>query len=168
MLFRSASGNSIGYTFGNIFYNGATVGTASNTSLRWEKQTQSNIGFEMSFLNNRFNLTADYFEKKTDGLLFVPAVSAYLGTIPPPVANIGSTKSSGVDITLGYNGKISDKSTLTSSLVFSSVKNMVTKTSDNGAVITGGSYFNGQSQTVTVFATGYAPSSYFEIGRAHV
>lgn len=156
-----ASGNSIGYTFGNIFYNGATVGSASNSSLKWEKQLQSNIGFDVTFLKNKFNLSADYFSKKTEGLLFVPAVSSYLGTIPPPVANIGSTKSSGVDITLGYNGKITRKISLNSQLVFSSVKNMVTKTSDNDARITGGSYFNGQSQTATIFATGYAPASYY-------
>ncbi|MEI9957361.1 MAG: hypothetical protein WDM90_13955 [Ferruginibacter sp.] len=38
-----------------------------------------------------------------DGLLFTPSASLYLGTVPIPTANIGSTKSSGVDITLGYN-----------------------------------------------------------------
>jgi TonB-linked SusC/RagA family outer membrane protein len=156
-----ASGNSIGYTFGNVFYNGATLGTASNTSLRWEKQIQNNIGFEMAFLKNKFSLAFDYYTKRTEGLLFVPAVSAYLGTIPPPVANIGSTKTSGVDITLGYTEKISDKLSINSSLVFSSAKNMVTKTSEEGAVITGGNFFNGQNQTVTVFATGYAPSAFF-------
>jgi hypothetical protein len=156
-----ANGNSIGYTFGNIFYNGATVGSASNTALRWEKQIQSNIGFDMTFFKNKFSLTADYFTKKTDGLLFVPAVSAYLGTIPPPSANIGATKSSGIDMTFGYNDKITKDVTINTSLTVSKVKNLVTKTSETGAWISGGSYFNGQSQTVTIFAPGYAPSTYY-------
>ncbi len=156
-----ANGNSIGYTFGNIFYNGATVGSASNTSLRWEKQIQSNIGFDLTFHNNKFNLTADYFTKKTDGLLFVPSVSAYLGTIPPPSTNIGTTKSSGFDLNLGFNDKISKNFSINTSLNFSTVKNQVTKTSDNGAWISGGSFFNGQSQTVTIFAPGFAPSSFY-------
>ena len=39
---------------------------------------------------------------------------------------------------------------------------MVTATnSDNSAIVTGGSFFNGQSQTVTVFAKGYAPGEFF-------
>ena len=155
------SGNSIGYTFGNNFYNGATIGSSSNTALRWEKQIQSNIGFDMNFFKNKLNLSFDYFEKKTDGLLFTPAVSGYLGTIPPPVANIGSTKTSGIDITLGFNDKLSKHVKLSSSLTFTTSTNLVTKTSDDGGWITGGNYFNGQSQTVTIFASGYAPSTYY-------
>ncbi|MDB5206761.1 MAG: SusC/RagA family TonB-linked outer membrane protein, partial [Flavisolibacter sp.] len=34
--------NSNGYTFNGVFYPGSTVGSAANTTLRWEKQLQSN------------------------------------------------------------------------------------------------------------------------------
>ena len=37
--------NSNGYTFNDVFYPGSTVGSAANTTLRWEKQIQSNIGY---------------------------------------------------------------------------------------------------------------------------
>ena len=37
----------------------------------------------------------------------------------------------------------------------------MTKVSDDGHWEVGGNYFNGQSQTVTIFAPGYAPATYF-------
>ena len=67
--------NSNGYTFNNVFYPGATVGSAANDALRWEKQLQSNFGFDMNFYKKKMSLSADYFQKKVDGLLFTPSAS---------------------------------------------------------------------------------------------
>lgn len=155
------SGNSIGYTFGNIFYPGATVASIANNALRWEKQNQGNIGFDATVFNNKFTIAADYFEKRTEGLLFTPIASGYLGTIPPPIANIGTTKSSGIDITLGVNHTFGKNLRLNSTLTFTHAKNLVTKTFDDGSWVTGGNYFNGQSQSVTIFAPGYTPAAYY-------
>lgn len=156
------SGNSIGYTFGNTFISGATLGSLGNDQLGWETQTQMNIGFDMNFYKNKFNISADYFQKKTKGLLYVPSLSPTLGTIPAPSANIGSTKSSGVDITLGYKNRIGNDLKLSTDVTFTSVKNLVTATNSEGtARITGGGYFNGQSQTVTVFEKNKTPFYYF-------
>jgi hypothetical protein len=58
---------------------GSTVGSYANTTLRWEKQIQSNIGFDTRF-GKYWSLSADYFDKSVDGLLFTPSVSLYLGT----------------------------------------------------------------------------------------
>lgn len=154
--------NSNGYTFDNVFYSGSTVASAANNSLRWEKQIQSNIGFDLTVLKNRISLSADYFEKKVDGLLFTPSASLYLGTVPIPTANIGSTKSSGIDVTLSYNERIGKSFRLNSAFTVTSSKNMVTATNDDGsAKILGGGYFNGQSQTVTVFQKGYTPGYFY-------
>ncbi len=154
--------NSNGYTFNDVFYPGSTVGSAANNALRWEKQLQMNVGFDLTFFKKKFNLTADYFEKKVDGLLFTPSASLYLGTVPIPTANIGSTSSKGVDITLGYNETIGKDFHLTTSLTFTTSKNEVTATNSDGtAKIVGGGYFNGQSQTVTVFEKGYTPGYFY-------
>ena len=154
--------NSNGYTFGDVFVPGSTVGSAANNALRWEKQLQSNVGFDMTFLNRKFNLAADYFRKEVDGLLFTPSASLYLGTVPIPTANIGSTKSTGVDITLSYNENLSRQLQMTNSVTFTTSKNEVTATNNDGtARILGGSYFNGQSQTVTVFEKGQTPGYFY-------
>ena len=156
------SGNSVGYTFGNNFVSGATLGSLGNDKIGWERQLQMNVGFDMNFYKNKFNISADYYQKNTKGLLFVPSASLYLGAIPTPFDNIGSTKSSGVDITLGYNNKILKDLKISTSVTFTTVKNLVTGTNDEGtARILGGYYFNGQSQSVTVFEKGKTPAYYF-------
>jgi TonB-dependent starch-binding outer membrane protein SusC len=157
-----AMANSNGYTFGDIFYPGSTVGSAANDALRWEKQLQANIGFDLNFSHNRFSLSADYFQKKVDGLLFTPSASLYLGTVPIPTANIGTTESKGVDLTLGYNDRFGKDVSLSTSLTFTTAKNKVTATNSDGtAKIFGGGYFNGQSQTVTVFEKGFTPGYFY-------
>ena len=154
--------NSNGYTFNNVFYAGSTVGSAANDALRWEKQLQLNAGFDINFFKRKFSLSADYFSKEVDGLLFTPSASLYLGTVPIPVANIGSTKSSGIDLTLGYNEIIKRVVKLNTSLTFTTSKNEVTATNDDGtARIPGGYYFNGQSQSVTVFEKGQTPGYFY-------
>ncbi len=154
--------NSNGYTFGDVFVPGSTVGSAANTALRWEKQSQLNIGFDMNFFKNKFSLSADYYEKNVDGLLFTPSASLYLGTVPIPTANIGTTKSNGVDISLGYRDRYENGFGFNTSLALTTVKSLVTATNDDGtARILGGSYFNGQSQTVTVFEKDMAPGYFY-------
>ena len=156
------SGNSIGYAWGNNFISGSTLGSLGNDKIGWEKQVQMNIGFDMNFCKNKFNISADYYQKNTKGLLFVPSTSLYLGSIPTPFDNIGSTKTSGVDITVGYNNKILKDLKISTAVTFTTVKNMVTATNDEGtAKILGGYYFNGQSQSVTVFEKGKTPFYYF-------
>ncbi len=157
-----STANSNGYTFSDVFYPGSTVGSAANNALRWEKQLQANAGFDMTFYKKKFSISADYFQKKVDGLLFTPSASLYLGTVPIPTANIGSTKSSGVDLSLNYTEVIGKDFRLTTGLTFTTSKNEVTATNSDGtAKIYGGGYFNGQSQTVTVFEKGFTPGYFY-------
>jgi TonB-linked SusC/RagA family outer membrane protein len=157
-----ATANSNGYNFDNVFYPGSTVGSAANDALKWERQVQSNVGFDIKFLNNNLSLTADYYQKKVNGLLFTPNASLYLGTVPIPTANIGSTKTNGIDITVGYNAMAGKDFKIGNTVTFTTAKNVVTATNtDNSAKIYGGSYFNGQSQTVTVFQKGFTPGYFY-------
>ncbi len=157
------SGNSIGYTYGNNFISGSTLGSIGNENIGWEKQLQMNVGFDMNFYKNKFNIAADYYQKNTKGLIYQPSVSTViLGGLPAPFANIGSTRSSGVDITLGYNSKVGKDLKVSTSVTFTTVKNLVTGTNQEGtARNVGGSYFNGQSQTVTVFEKDKTPYYYY-------
>lgn len=154
--------NSNGYTFNGVFYPGATLGSTVNEFLAWEKQLQMNVGFDIAILRNKFTISADYFQKKVSGLLFTPSAPLLFGTIQIPDANIGTTESKGVDITLGYNQTIGKAFNLNTTLTFGSARNMVTATNESGtARITGGGYFNGQSQYVTVFEKGQSPGYFY-------
>lgn len=154
--------NSNGYNFGGTFYPGSTVASAQNKSLAWEVLTQTNGGFDLSILKGRLSLSADYYQKKVKGLLFQPSVSLYLGTVPIPDANIGTTKITGFDITLTSNETINRDFKIGNSFTVTTGKNIVTATNSDGtAKKIGGSYFNGQAQTVTLFEKGFTPGYFY-------
>jgi len=154
--------NSNGYTFGNTFVPGSTVNSFKNDNLSWEKQVQMNFGIDMVVLKNKISLTADYFQKKVDGLLFKNAAPLYAGTSEPVDANIGSTKSSGFDITLGYNDTFFGGLKFNTSITYTTSTNLVTATNNDGtAFYQGGGYFNGQSQLVTRFQKDYTPGYFY-------
>ncbi|MBD1384657.1 TonB-dependent receptor [Mucilaginibacter rigui] len=154
--------NSNGYNFNNVFYPGSTLGSTVNPLLGWETQKQANFGFDITMLNGKLNITADYYEKRVSGLIFQPGRALVTGTIPLPDGNIGSTKNSGLDVTIGYNEKIGNSFTLGNTFTVTTVKSLVTATNSDGtAKIFGGSYFNGQSQQVTVFEKGQAPGYFY-------
>ncbi|MEB0261984.1 MULTISPECIES: TonB-dependent receptor [unclassified Mucilaginibacter] len=154
--------NSNGYNFSNVFYPGSTLGTTENKLLGWESQKQANVGFDLTMFNGKLTVTADYYEKRVGGLLFQPATVYTGGTTPVPAANIGSTKNNGVDISIGYNETIGNGFKLGNTFNITTVKSVVTATNTDGtAKIFGGSYFNGQSQQVTVFEKGQAPGYFY-------
>lgn len=154
--------NSNGYTFGTVFIPGSTLGSLVNTALAWEEQKQMNVGFDLGAFNNKLSLSADYFEKRVNGQLFTPSLPWVLGQIPAPQANIGSTKSNGFEFTLGYNDFLSKDLKFGTILTFTKVKNLVVATNEDGtAKIQGGGYFNGQSQSVTVYEKGQSPGYFY-------
>ncbi|NLU94943.1 SusC/RagA family TonB-linked outer membrane protein [Chitinophaga sp. Ak27] len=76
-----------------------------NENIKWESTTTKNIGFNISLLDNRIQLEGDYYIKKTDNLLLLNPLPAYMGTqgegaITPPTINIGSLQNKGFGITL--------------------------------------------------------------------
>ncbi len=154
-------GNSNGYNFGGVFYPGSSIGSLANPNLSWETDKQTDVGFDIEF-THKFTVNFDWYNKAVNGLLFTPTQSLYLGTVPASYANIGSTSTKGIDAMFTYNDKIGRDFHINTSVTFSAFKSMVTATnSDNSAIVTGGSFFNGQSQTVTVFEKGYAPGEFF-------
>ncbi|MCK0155634.1 TonB-dependent receptor [Cellulophaga sp. F20128] len=157
----NSTANSNGYTFGTEFNSGATVNSFSNTTLSWEEQTQYNIGFDATLLDN-ISITADYFNKSVEGLLFTDAPPLIAGTSEPVTSNIGSTESKGLDLTLGYKNSASTDLKFNTSLTVTTSKNTVTATNSDGtAFVAGGSYFNGQSQSATRFEKGFTPGYFY-------
>lgn len=75
----------------------------------WETSTKQNLGIELGFLKRRLTSTIDFFsERRTDIFMTRRAISVFFGS-GVPEADIGETKSHGVDIELGWQDDISDK-----------------------------------------------------------
>ncbi len=57
----------------------ASFGKNGNPDLKWETTTQTDIGLEIGFLDNRFIAEFDYFNKITDDILIDLATPGHLG-----------------------------------------------------------------------------------------
>ncbi len=77
---------------------GLSFTQAGNPDLTWEKSSQTDLGFEVGFLD-KLSLDFDYYNKQTDGLLF---------SVPLPLSsgaasinkNVGLIESSGLEFTV--------------------------------------------------------------------
>lgn len=70
-----------------------------NPDLTWETTISRNIGVDLGFLKNRFQLTADIYKNTTEDLLLqtkLPYASGYKYMMQ----NVGSTENRGVELTL--------------------------------------------------------------------
>ncbi|MES1217840.1 MAG: TonB-dependent receptor, partial [Bacteroidota bacterium] len=71
----------------------------ANQNLVWEKTTSRNLGMDISFLNNKIQLSADVYKNTTKNLLIavpVPTSSGYTTQIQ----NVGSTENRGIELQL--------------------------------------------------------------------
>jgi TonB-linked SusC/RagA family outer membrane protein len=159
LLYAYGLGQNAGYSFGNEPTSvGATIASFKNDDLKWEEQAQSNAGFDIRFFNNKFSFSGDYFRKDISGLLFTPTLSLYLGTASLPTANIGTTRTSGVDMNLGYTDQLSKNFRISTNITFTKATNLVTET--NNGLITGGGY-GIPYQSVTRFEKDKAPGYFY-------
>jgi TonB-linked SusC/RagA family outer membrane protein len=89
------------YSFSS--YNAAGQTNIGNPNLKWEKTTQTDIGIDLGFLNNRINATVDYYNKNTTQILFQniaiqPGPAAFYWINLP-----GHLKNKGVEVTASAN-----------------------------------------------------------------
>lgn len=71
-------------------------------NLRWETVKASDIGFESDWLNRRLHFEADYYVKKTDGLIVLLTPSGQL----PTLTNNGSIKNQGFEFSANWTQKM--------------------------------------------------------------
>lgn len=148
------------YTFDGNIVSGSALQSIPNDNVTWENQVQINAGFDIKLFNSKISLTADYFEKTVSDLLFNPTLSLYLGTPVYPAANIGKTKSSGIDLSLSYNDNLSKDFNISSTLNFTTSTNKVLAINNGDKFIWGAGY--GIPYTpITRFEQGFSPGYFY-------
>ena len=95
------------YTFGGQLANGAAQVDLANKLISWEATTASNIGFDMSLLNNRITVTADFYNRVTDKILLKRDIPYTVG-LGAPTQNVGSVKNTGWEVAVAYNNAIGE------------------------------------------------------------
>ncbi|WP_073406340.1 TonB-dependent receptor [Mucilaginibacter sp. OK098] len=97
------------YSFGtnDTYISGYSPDAPSNPNLKWEQTSQTNIGLD-AVLFHDFNLTLEWYKKKTTGILQAVNIPYYVGAINNPYANVGDMENTGEELTLGYHKKVGD------------------------------------------------------------
>ena len=89
------------YSPGNFYegVSGIAPSRLGNPELGWETTRQTDLGLELSFLNNRFSTTVDWYNKNTSDLLYqaqLPKETGY-STI---TRNVGAMNNRGLEFTV--------------------------------------------------------------------
>ncbi|NGM64414.1 SusC/RagA family TonB-linked outer membrane protein [Sphingobacterium sp. SGR-19] len=89
------------YVNGGAPLDGAAQLAMANEEITWESTTSSNVGIDMTFLNNSFDLSFDYYLRKTDDILLELPIPATIG-LTAPYQNAGKVENRGWDLSLSY------------------------------------------------------------------
>ncbi|TGV04210.1 SusC/RagA family TonB-linked outer membrane protein [Flavivirga rizhaonensis] len=124
-LARVSSEPSLVFGDGGSPSQGLSITTLSSPFLGWETTTGVNIGVDFEMLNSRLNGSIEYYNNKTENILFAIALPR-IGGIPEVNSNIAEVANNGIELTL--NGTIMKKKDFqwNASLNFNRVRNEIT------------------------------------------
>jgi TonB-linked SusC/RagA family outer membrane protein len=83
---------------------GYRLSSIGNADLKWEENRSQNIGADLSLFDRQLDVVLDVYKRKTENLLYNPALPATAGVAGPPFVNIGSIQNTGFDFSLGHRG----------------------------------------------------------------
>jgi len=78
----------------------------NNPIIKWETTTMTDVGLDVTLFKN-FNLTADWYNKTTSGILRQSQVTAVVG-LSAPTINDGIVNNRGIELGVTYNNMIRD------------------------------------------------------------
>lgn len=104
-------------------YTAVAQNRLANNRIKWEFTTQTDLGLDIAFLNNRLSFSLDYFNKETSDILVqVPLLSSY-GVGTPPYRNAGTVSNKGYELSGTYRSPAAKKFNYEVSASVASVKN---------------------------------------------
>ena len=152
------------YQLGNNFYQAYRPG-GYYFNRKWEQTTTYNAGLDFGFFNNRITGYVDYYYKETKDLLneiIQPAGTNFSNKI---IANVGSMKNSGVEVSLTLTPVKNDKVTWDINLNGTYNSNKITKLTispdPNYAGNKYGGISGGVGNTILINSVGNSRGSFF-------
>lgn len=127
--------NVVTTAFGDTQYNGITS-TSVFTDNVWELVEEMNFGLNLTSLNNRLSLDADYYIRDTKDAIFpinIPVVNVTLNQ------NAGTIRNSGLELNLNWADQISEDFSYSVGLNFNTIKNETTHIDNEQGYIDSGS-----------------------------
>lgn len=104
---------------------GLEIWDFANRDLTYEKKHELNLGLDLGFLNNRINVTFDWYRRNNYDLIGPRITNGTKGTIVE-FANVASMKSNGEELSISSKNIVSKDFTWSTDFIFSHVKTEVT------------------------------------------
>ncbi len=120
-----------------------------NPDLKWEVTNQLDVGLELGLFNNRIELTADYYYKRTNDLLLDAPIPWSTG-LSSVTQNIGSVENKGIELTLNTINFSQGDFVWTTNINYAMNRNKVLKLGVNNDDIFPGPWFLGQTNILRV------------------
>lgn len=93
------------YNFNDNLAPGAIQVTLVNPNMKWETTTSWDVGIDATLFDARLQLTVDYYDKTTDGILVRVPIPLSVGSTENPLVNAASLKNWGWEFSATYRGQ---------------------------------------------------------------
>lgn len=90
------------YVFDGSLTQGITQTAHKISSISWEKSTNWGVGFDATFFED-FIFSAEYYNRKTTGIIMDVPVPKTFGTTSAYQDNVGSLRNSGIEISIAWH-----------------------------------------------------------------
>ncbi|WP_053058433.1 TonB-dependent receptor [Pedobacter sp. BMA] len=102
-LYSTTSATTTAYSLNGTSVVGLYTSKIGNPALHWETTEETDFGIDLTALKG-LSFTADWFSKKTSGILFLPTIDITHGTATAPTVNLAGVSAKGMEFTLGWQG----------------------------------------------------------------
>ncbi len=96
---------------------------------KWETSVTTNVGFDAVLFKNSTEIVFDWYQKKTEDLLYNPSGQAISGGVAvnnPAFRNIASMENHGIDLMINNRANLTKNVRLITALTFTTYKNKIT------------------------------------------
>jgi TonB-linked SusC/RagA family outer membrane protein len=98
--FLAAPGDVIRYNYGPTIVTGYQVNTLPNPNLEWEYTKTTNIGLDFGLLNSRITGAIEYYQAKTNKILYSVSLPPTSGVAGAYQTNIGEMQNKGMEFSV--------------------------------------------------------------------
>ncbi|MEX0661314.1 MAG: TonB-dependent receptor [Balneolaceae bacterium] len=98
-----------------------------NPDAQWESNVGANVGFDGMFLNDKLEVSFEYYWKDVRDLLYAPELPGTAGSATAPTVNIANMSNRGIDMSVGTFGTIGNDVQFDVSLTLTSYQNEITQ-----------------------------------------
>ncbi|TKC57246.1 TonB-dependent receptor [Pedobacter hiemivivus] len=114
---------------GNNIVSGFYQNQIGNPGAKWEKNINSNIGFDATLWGGKLEISADYYRKNIRDLLYNPEMIGSIGSATVPFVNIGEMKNDGFDVSISGNTNLSSNFKINGTATITTYRNTIQKIS---------------------------------------